>query len=146
MGKSAKPPGPETPKHDRSMWRGLVVSADEFAPPRPRSRVRLWVLLGAIVVAAAGGIVFVFARSGSSARVADAAAPPDAISKAAQPVPAPPDAPPDTAAPIDATTLDAAPPEDAAPDTSVPPDAAPAVAPPKHAPTTKRKHKATHRK
>ena len=48
------PPDASTPQHDRSVWRGLVVPADEFAPAS-RSRGRLiWVICGAIVVIAAG--------------------------------------------------------------------------------------------
>jgi len=35
------PPDGSTSKHDRSVWKGLVVQPDEFAPAR---KPRLWVL------------------------------------------------------------------------------------------------------
>lgn len=110
--KSTKTPAfaPQGDKNDRSVWKGLVVGADEFAPPRPppRSRTR-WLVVGILGAAAiGGGAYFLWPKQ--------SAAPPTPDAAAKKPDAAPtPDARPD-AQPIDAA-VDAAPadaPSDAA--------------------------------
>ena len=125
-----KPPAPDAgvPKHDRSMWRGLVVSADEFAPAGRRSRLRPWVIFALPGIAIAGGIVAFVVLKGSSSPSGAPPPPRDAGTGSAQAVQAPP-APDAFVAPIDAAA-----PVDAAPDAPVPPDAAPAVTPTKASP------------
>ncbi len=50
------PPDGSTPKHDRSVWKGLVVQPDEFVPSR---RPRLWVIgLMALTVLAIAVLIY----------------------------------------------------------------------------------------
>src|SRR5690348_2842679 len=54
----------KAPKGDVSLWRGEVVASEDFAPTRPKRRLRAWVLVlifaalgvgaGAVVVALKG--------------------------------------------------------------------------------------------
>jgi hypothetical protein len=114
----AKPSGADKPygqppgdKNDRSVWKGLVVGADEFAPPAPPSRSRRWIVVAILGVAAAGAGTYVLwpksaaapATPDAAAKKPDAAPTPDA--------PPPPDARPDAA--VDAALADA--PSDSAP-------------------------------
>ncbi len=108
-----KPPGAHIPQNDRSVWKGIVVGADEFAPPKPqhRSRAGIALLLGVLGAGAAVGIFFALTTT----------SPPDkpAPAPAATPMAAPPaDAATDAA--IDAA-IDA--PADAAVDAAEPADA-----------------------
>jgi len=48
------PPDASTPAHDRSVWKGLVVQADEFAPEKP-ARVRWWLIVVLLLVLAGAG-------------------------------------------------------------------------------------------
>lgn len=52
----AKPPDAHIPKNDRSVWKGLVVDATEFTPPKSNRRV---VILGIVLVVAAAALVVV---------------------------------------------------------------------------------------
>lgn len=106
---------PKEDKNDRSVWRGLVVGADEFAPPAPAksSRAR-WVVLIAVVLAGAGAAAYWLLGRGSDkaaplpdATVAPLVVPPPPAD--APPQDAAPDAPPDAAEVIpDASPVDAA--------------------------------------
>jgi hypothetical protein len=86
-------------KHDQSLWKGIVVSPDEFAPGRgKRARARSWAIGGVLVAGAAGGGLYAYSqRSGG-----DAPATPHAEMAAPAPTPDPPRAPSTTAA---STTL-----------------------------------------
>jgi hypothetical protein len=137
-----KPSTPKIPvddKNDRSVWKGVVVGADDFAPPAPaKSPGGRWVVVGILAAAAIGaGAYLVWPK---------ASVPAVAVDAAVQPAVAPPlDALPQDAAaaeatPVDATSIeDAAVPEDAA--VTAPPDAG--VKPIKRKPPPKRmvKHK-----
>jgi hypothetical protein len=107
-------------KNDRSVWKGLVVGADDFAPPPPvKSSGGRWIVLGILAAAAIGAGAYVVWPKAS--------APVVAIDAAATPAVAPPvDAMPQDAAP-DATSIEdaAEPPADAAvpEDAGAPPDA-----------------------
>ena len=146
-----KPSAPKLPakiedKNDRSVWKGVVVGADDFAPPAPaKSSGGRWVVVAILAAAAIGaGAYLVWPKASVPAVAGDAAA---------RPAVAPPaDALPQDAAAADATsiedavavpatesTADAAVPEDAA--VAAPPDAG--VKPIKRKPPPKRmiKHK-----
>jgi hypothetical protein len=105
-------------KNDRSVWKGLVVGADDFAPPPPaKSSGGRWIVLGILAAAAIGAGAYVV---WPKAR-APVAAPVVAIDAAATPAVAPPgDALPQDAAAVDATLMEDA----AAADAAVPEDAA----------------------
>jgi hypothetical protein len=120
------PPASAVGKHDQSVWKGVVVSADEFAPaPAPRtSRAPRWVIFGVLGAGAvAAGGVYAFYPS-SNAEPPPHASPP----AAAAAVPVTPDAAPAPmvpaadAAPADVTPVDAA-------TADAPPDAAPVAVP-----------------
>jgi hypothetical protein len=143
-----KPSTPKLParasgddKNDRSVWKGLVVGADDFAPPPPAtSSGGRWIVLGILAAAAIGaGAYLVWPRT--SAPVVT----PGPIDAAAKPAVAPPvDAMPQDAAP-DATSVEdaAEPPADAAvpPDAAVRPDAGVRVIKRKPPPKRMIKHK-----
>jgi hypothetical protein len=123
-------PTPAQDKNDRSVWKGLVVGADEFAPPPPpRRSLGKWVVAGVLGAAAVGAGGYALYPNSATPAAPDARPKPDA----AQADAARPDAPP----------LDAAPPADAAPpvDASVADATADAgVKPaPKKKPSTKKK-------
>jgi len=132
---------PRTPKHDQSMWKGLVVGADEFAPqPAKRSsRGPKWALVGLLGATVAGGGLYaagVFG-GGSSNSSAPAQAPPK-DEPAAKPAPAvAATTPADAAAPI------AAPADAAVAETPLKADAISSVGPPlksgKATPASKKK-------
>ena len=66
---------PVEDKNDRSVWKGVVVGADEFAlPTAPRSSGSRWVVLGILVAAAigAGGYLW-WSKVRTPAGVPDAA-------------------------------------------------------------------------
>ncbi|MEP6859595.1 MAG: hypothetical protein ABJE66_03190 [Deltaproteobacteria bacterium] len=126
-----KPSAPKLPvelpvkaddKNDRSVWKGLVVGADDFAPPAPtKSSGGRWVVIGILAAAAFGaGAYVVWPKGNAPAAQVDAAAQP-AIATLR-------DAMPQDAAAADAPSVI----EDAATapatETAVPEDAAP-VAP-----------------
>jgi hypothetical protein len=110
-------PGAGIPKNDRSVWKGVVVGADEFATgkPKPKSRAGLALVLGVLGAAAAIGIFFAFTTTSSEpAKPDDKAQPastapaiPDAATKSVDAAP-PPDAAIDAAPPVDAGEVDAA--------------------------------------
>jgi hypothetical protein len=132
---------PNTPaidRNDRSVWRQVVVGADDFAvKPVKRKWTVLWVV---IMIALAGGIaaaVYVVVRSPSAVAIVDAAVAPMSTppADAAVAVDAAPDAPID--APVDAAAPeDAAVPADAAlpADAGVPMKKPPPKKPPKKLP------------
>jgi hypothetical protein len=61
-----KPPPQKVSKNDASVWRGLVVGADDFAPmPTKNSRVPRWVVFG-LLGAIAAVVVAVIALTWSS--------------------------------------------------------------------------------
>lgn len=114
---------PRTPKHDQSMWKGLVVGADEFAPQPAKSSSRgpKWVLVGLLGATVAGGGLYaagVFGGSSSSS------------STSGEPSQTPAQAPPkDEPAAKPASAVAATAPADAAAPVAAPPDAAAAEAP-----------------
>ena len=112
--KPTPPARPVEDKNDRSVWKGLVVGADEFAPPTPaKSGGGRWIVLVVVLLAGAGAAAyFLWPRDAAKAVLPDAAA---------APVVAPPaDAPPQDAAPIEPdASIDAGAPID----TAVPEDA-----------------------
>jgi len=92
-------------KNDRSMWKNVVVGADEFAPPAPvKSSARRWLVIGILAVGAIGATAyFLWPKSSTPVVIQDAAA------KPATPDSSPPDAAPlPDAAPSDAPAIDAA--------------------------------------
>ena len=109
---SQQKPPPRVPKHDQSMWKGLVVGADEFAPaPAKRgSHARTWAIVGALGALAAGGGLYasgVFAGSSDPAKPAS----PNTVTPAPRATPVPAaisSAPGDAAAPLVAAPPDAA--------------------------------------
>ena len=93
-------------KNDRSMWKNVVVGADEFAPPAPvKSSARRWLVIGILAVGAIGtAAYFLWPKSNPPVVIPDAAA-----AKAATPDSSPPDAAPVVdAEPVDAPAIDAA--------------------------------------
>jgi hypothetical protein len=122
-----KPQPPSRPvedKNDRSVWKGLVVGADEFSPPAPaKAKGSRWIVLLMIFLAAAGAAAYFLWPRGAVKVVPDATV---------VPVVAPPvDSLPQDAAPVADAAVDAA--VDAAGDAAVmidaavPDDAAPAI-------------------
>lgn len=119
-----KPSAPKLPvkpaaddKNDRSVWKGLVVGADDFAPPAPaKSSGGRWVVIGILAAAAIGAGAYVVWPKASA---------PAAVDAAAKPAVAPPaDTLPQDAAVADALSIDATSVEDAAeppPDAAMPP-------------------------
>jgi hypothetical protein len=97
---------PSGDKNDRSMWKNVVVGADEFAPPAPvKSSARRWLVIGILAVGAIGaGAYFLWPKSSPAVVII-----PDApAAKPATPDSSPPDAAPiPDAAPLDATAIDA---------------------------------------
>ena len=121
------PPGSTGGKNDQSVWKGVVVSADDFAPaPAPRrSRAPRWVILAVLgAIAVAAGVIVALYTSSDAEPPAQASPP-----AAAAVVPVLPDA---AVAPVVVPAADAAPaivpPVDAAV-ADAPPDAAPAAVP-----------------
>jgi hypothetical protein len=127
------PPSPRDDKNDRSVWKGLVVGADEFAPPpKRRSKRPLWIAAGLVGAGAlAGGAYELYPRASTgagsgSAMIAPGSGSAIAAGSAAVLPTAGPDAPelvPDAAiatAPVDAPLVDAG-------VVDAPPDAAPAT-------------------
>ncbi|MEO6777255.1 MAG: hypothetical protein ABI467_30285 [Kofleriaceae bacterium] len=111
-----KPSSPRLPaedKHDRSVWKGLVVGADEFAPPAPaRSSSRRGLVIGILAVTAIGAGAYVLWPAGRAPAVRSDAAAAAVVAPAHDALPQPaPDAAPDAA-------------PDVAPDAAVPEDAA----------------------
>jgi hypothetical protein len=70
-----KPPAQKVSKNDASVWRGLVVGADDFAPAaKQKSRAPRWIILGVIGAAVAVAIgVFAATRSSDEKPSAPAA-------------------------------------------------------------------------
>jgi len=108
---------PSGDKNDRSMWKNVVVGADEFAPPAPvKSSARRWLVIGILAAGAIGTTAyFLWPKSSPPVVIPDAAA-----AKAATPDSSPPDAAPiPDAAPLDAPAMAI----DAAVDAGAPADA-----------------------
>jgi hypothetical protein len=113
------PPSAGTDKNDRSVWMGLVVGADEFAPPpKRRSKRPLWIAAGLVGAGALGAGVYTLYPRGSTAPAVTAgsgsslpAATPDATELVpdAAIATAPIDAPLTDAPVADASIADAAP-------------------------------------
>jgi hypothetical protein len=109
-----KPSPPKTPlkppvedKNDRSVWKGVVVGADEFAlPTAPSSSAGRWLVVGIFAAAAIGVAAYVMWPKASAPAVL-----PDAAAKA---VAVPAETMPQDAAAVVAPVIDAAGPEDAA--------------------------------
>lgn len=114
-----KPQPPRRPvedKNDRSVWKGLVVGADEFAPPAPaKAKSPRWIVLAIVLLAGAGAAAYFLWPRGAVVVIPDATV----VPVVAHPVDSlPQDAAPDAA--IDAAVLDAVVPDDAAlPDASL---------------------------
>src|SRR4051812_8656111 len=75
-----KPSAPKLPvkppvddKNDRSVWRGVVVGADDFAPPAPvKSSGGRWVVVAILAAAAIGaGAYLVWPKGSTPAAIAD---------------------------------------------------------------------------
>ena len=125
-----KPPDHAIPKNDRSVWKGMVVGADEFSPQPKRSKKR-WAVIAALGVVAGGAGIAGYEMysgsaggtgSGSGERSGSGSGSGSAVVMPATRVPADAPAPP----PVDAAVpIDAAAPIDA----GAPPDAAPAPKP-----------------
>jgi hypothetical protein len=139
------PPHGIAPGDQSVMWRGTVVSADDFATaPAKKSRAK-WVVAGVLGVGAIGAGGYAMWPSSSSgastsgsgsAEQAPPPAPAPAPPPAAVPAPPPPaDAAPPPEAPADAVTADAAA-EPAATAPAKPPAKKP---PPKKKPPAKKK-------
>ena len=96
---------PSGDKNDRSMWKNVVVGADEFAPPAPvKSSARRWLVIGILASGAIGATAYFLWPKSSTPVVI-----PDAAAKLATPDSSPPDAAPlPDAAPSDAPAIDAA--------------------------------------
>jgi hypothetical protein len=110
-----KPPADD--KNDRSVWKGLVVGADDFAPPAPaKSSGGRWVVIGILAAAAIGAGAYVVWPKASVTPAMDAAAKPAV-------------APPIDALPQDAAVADAVPDATSIEDAAVPEDAAVAAPP-----------------
>ncbi|MEO8705171.1 MAG: hypothetical protein ABI867_34315 [Kofleriaceae bacterium] len=132
------------PKNDRSVWKQVVVSSDDFAAPakpaKPANPRRWWIFAVIGLVAVAGGIVAWIAMSGDNVVITPTPPPPKPAAIVppvdARPIDAPPDAAID--APVDAA-VDA--PVDAAPIAKPVPKRKPVVkkAPPKKKPVPKRR-------
>ena len=103
-----KPPTPPVSKHDASVWKGLVVGADDFAPAaKAKPKMRRWMIYGVLgsAVVAGSGYAVLTTRSDKpktpaiakpSDPVAPTPAPTEAVAKpatpegsATQPAPAP---------------------------------------------------------
>jgi hypothetical protein len=103
-------------KNDRSVWRGLVVSADEFAPPPPPAKGGRWLVIAILALAGLGGLgagAYVLWPNHAARVVPDATLPAIATPADVRPQDAAPVAPID--APPDAPDVDAAVPVDAGP-------------------------------
>ena len=106
-------PAAGIPKNDRSVWKGVVVGADEFATARPKakSRAGLALVLGVLGAAAAIGIFFAITTTSSEPAKPDPSKPEQASTAPLVPDARAPDAAPpvDAAgdAPIDAGEVDA---------------------------------------
>lgn len=114
-------PDVPAPKHDMSVWKGLVVGADEFAPAAaPKSKKRTWLVVAIVgVLAAGGGATYALWPSGSTGpKPSDAA-----VAPVVKPAPPPADAAPPDVAPADAAEADASPGDAAVGDAGVPGDA-----------------------
>ena len=114
-----KPTPPKPPvedKNDRSVWKGLVVGADEFAPPPPaRSKGGPWLVFVLVALAGLGtAAYFLWPRDAAKVAVlpdSAIAAPADVLPQDAAPI-APIDASPDAAPDDAAIPADAAAPTD----------------------------------
>ena len=123
-----QPPSAMAGKNDQSVWKGVVVSADDFAPaPAPRkARAPRWLIVGVLgaIAIAVGVIVAFYTASPSTTSAAVGATPGSSVAPVVVPAAdaAAAIATPHRPAPVDAAPADA-PPADA------PPDAAPAAVP-----------------
>jgi hypothetical protein len=73
-------------KHDQSLWKGVVVSPDEFAPGRRTGfRVRRWAIGGVLAAGAAGGGLYAYSQrsGGEPASASPRAEPPPTPTPAA---------------------------------------------------------------
>jgi hypothetical protein len=98
---------PAVAKNDQSMWKGLVVGADDFAPAPPKrgSRAMRWGLIGVLGAGAAAGGVYALGGFGGGSHDPPPAAQapvPVATPAPSPPPPAPADAAAMAAAPVDA--------------------------------------------
>jgi hypothetical protein len=111
------PKPPVEDKNDRSVWKGLVVGADEFAPPPPaKSKGGRWIVIAILALAGLGaGAYLLWPKHAANVVVVDATQP--SIAKPADVLP-PIDASSDAA--IDAAVPDDAPLPDATVDAGVP--------------------------
>ena len=132
--KPSPPKPPVEDKNDRSVWKGLVVGADDFAPPPPaKSKGGRWIVIAILAVAGLGASAYFLWPKHAAMVVPDATTQPaittpaDVLPQNAAPV-APIDAAiasptlPGGAAPPDggAGSIDAAVPDDASlPDAGV---------------------------
>lgn len=112
--KPSPPKPPVEDKNDRSVWKGLVVGADEFAPQPAKSKAGRWIVIAILALAGLGaGAYLLWPKGAAKVVVPDATQP--AIATLADVLPQ--DAAP--VAPIDAA-IDAAVPDDASlPDATV---------------------------
>ncbi|HEY1815504.1 MAG TPA: hypothetical protein VGG74_24315 [Kofleriaceae bacterium] len=109
---------PIAPNDQSIAWKGTVVSADEFAPRKPRPMRAKWIVIGVLAAAAVGGVAVVLVPRGgvAPATVApvDSSAAAIILDAAAVPAVIPADAaeppPPDAALPADAAVPAAVPP------------------------------------
>ncbi|HEX7702879.1 MAG TPA: hypothetical protein VF403_19205, partial [Kofleriaceae bacterium] len=133
------PKPPVEDKNDRSVWKGLVVGADEFAPQPAKSKGGRWIVIAILALAGLGaGAYLLWPKGAAKVVVPDATQP--AIATLADVLP-----------PIDASSdaaIDAAVPDDASlPDATVDAGAGPAKIPFKRKyrpPPGKRPIKRTH--
>jgi hypothetical protein len=106
-----KPPSkpPVEDKNDRSVWKGLVVGADDFAPPPRKSKGARWIVIAILGLAGLGaGAYVLWPKPAAIVVAADATQPAIATPADTQPQDAAPVAPIDAAADIDAAVPDAA--------------------------------------
>jgi hypothetical protein len=115
---------PAVDKHDRSVWKGLVVGADEFAPPPKPHRSRARWLVAGLLVAGAGGVA-AYELTGSGESATSATAPSPSPSPTPSPNPSPSPSPSPSPAPTPVATPPALLPADAAASSPAPDDAAP---------------------
>jgi hypothetical protein len=112
------PPKQVDDKNDRSVWKGLVVGADDFAPPPARPKGGRWIAVAILAVAGLGAATYVlWPKSAAVVVAADATRPAIATPADALPQDAAPGvidaASANPAVPGGAASIDAAVPDDA---------------------------------
>lgn len=107
--KPSPPKPPVEDKNDRSVWKGLVVGADEFAPPPAKSKGGRWIVIAILALAGLGaGAYLLWPKGAAKVVLPDATQP--AIATPADvlpPIDASSDAAIDAAVPDDASLSDA---------------------------------------